>query len=166
KVDREMHPQKKGRLEPDVLKASLLFCPIATEFFPDGTLTAREVFEVISSHEVDHLFPLFTVTYDIAFKGRDPADLVRVFETREVRPHKTAEECNILVLPPLMANARRRIGRLQSIVDHERFKEQEKKIVKEYEKRYTEIEVAAETAKTADDFTPVAPAAEECRARK
>ncbi|EPR56915.1 putative glycerol-3-phosphate dehydrogenase (gpdh), partial [Toxoplasma gondii GT1] len=74
-----------------------------------GTLTAREVFEVISSHEVDHLFPLFTVTYDIAFKGRDPADLVRVFETREVRPHKTAEECNILVLPPLMANARRRV---------------------------------------------------------
>ncbi|RQX67835.1 putative glycerol-3-phosphate dehydrogenase, partial [Toxoplasma gondii CAST] len=52
--------------------------------FPLGTLTAREVFEVISSHEVDHLFPLFTVTYDIAFKGRDPADLVRVFETREV----------------------------------------------------------------------------------
>ncbi|CBZ49627.1 cbr-GPDH-1 protein, related [Neospora caninum Liverpool] len=128
-----------------------------------GTLTTREVFEVISSHEVDHLFPLFTVTYDIAFKGRDPADLVRVFETSEVRPHKTPEECNILVLPPLMANAKRRIGRLQSMVDHERFKEEEKKIVKEYEKRYTEIEVAANTA---DDLAPSAPVAEECRERK
>ncbi|PFH31578.1 putative glycerol-3-phosphate dehydrogenase (gpdh) [Besnoitia besnoiti] len=134
-----------------------------------GTLTTREVFDVISSHEVDHLFPLFAVTYEIAFKGRDPADLIRVFETKDLRAHKTPEECNMLVLPPLMSSARTRvrvaqelnilksyasrhcfgalfvfifcqINRLQSMVDHERFRDEEKKIVKEYERRYTQIE--------------------------
>ncbi|PHJ19253.1 nad-dependent glycerol-3-phosphate dehydrogenase [Cystoisospora suis] len=107
-----------------------------------GTLTAREVYEVITSHQVEHLFPLFAVTYDIAFRGRDPKDLVKVFETDEIRPHKPSEECNVLGLPPLLAGAKKRIGRLQSIVDRERYREDERRIAREFEERYMEIEKA------------------------
>ncbi|PHJ19252.1 nad-dependent glycerol-3-phosphate dehydrogenase [Cystoisospora suis] len=71
-----------------------------------GTLTTREVYEVISTYEVEHLFPLFTVTFDIAFNGRDPRDLIRVFETAEVRPHKTLQECNQLVVSAVVATAK------------------------------------------------------------
>ncbi|PFH31565.1 NAD-dependent glycerol-3-phosphate dehydrogenase [Besnoitia besnoiti] len=74
-----------------------------------GTLTTKEVYEVISSYEVERLFPLFSVTYEIAFKGRDPHDLIRVFKTTEVRPHKTLQECNQLVVSAVVATAKEKM---------------------------------------------------------
>ncbi|KEP60762.1 UNVERIFIED_CONTAM: NAD-dependent glycerol-3-phosphate dehydrogenase [Hammondia hammondi] len=87
------------QIEADLLKGQKL----------QGTLTTKEVYEVIATYEVERLFPLFSVTYEIAFNGRDPADLIRVFKTSEVRQHKTLQECNQLVVSSVVANAKEKM---------------------------------------------------------
>eukprot|EP01066_Platyproteum_vivax_P008094 Platyproteum_vivax@DN3325_c0_g1_i1.p1 len=65
-----------------------------------GTLTAKEVYEVLGHHNIKPYFPLFCTTYQIAYEGRDPKDIINVFQTQTTRPIKNPQYCTSSVLDP------------------------------------------------------------------
>ncbi|GIX66265.1 glycerol-3-phosphate dehydrogenase [Babesia caballi] len=44
-----------------------------------GTSTAEEVYHVLKAHNIENEFPLFAVTYKIAYEGAEPMELIRKF---------------------------------------------------------------------------------------
>ncbi|EDO06809.1 putative glycerol-3-phosphate dehydrogenase [Babesia bovis T2Bo] len=51
-----------------------------------GTSTCEEVYKVLVAHNMENDFPLFVVTYNIAFQGAEPAELIRKFSNETLNP--------------------------------------------------------------------------------
>ncbi|GBE59784.1 NAD-dependent glycerol-3-phosphate dehydrogenase [Babesia ovata] len=51
-----------------------------------GTSTAEEVYNVLKANGIEAEFPLFVITYKIAYEGADPADLIRQFSVEAITP--------------------------------------------------------------------------------
>ncbi|CDJ60892.1 glycerol-3-phosphate dehydrogenase, putative [Eimeria maxima] len=75
-----------------------------------GPATLELVAEVIRANEVEHLFPLFTSTYAVAFQNADPQAILDVFRTNRPRSIQRSEDCVKLKVPTLVRDARIRIA--------------------------------------------------------
>ena len=65
---------------------------------------------MIRANEVEHLFPLFTSTYAVAFQNADPQAILDVFRTNRPRSIQRSEDCVKLKVPTLVRDARIRIA--------------------------------------------------------
>eukprot|EP01089_Gocevia_fonbrunei_P001072 TRINITY_DN11025_c0_g1_i1.p1 TRINITY_DN11025_c0_g1~~TRINITY_DN11025_c0_g1_i1.p1 ORF type:complete len:396 (+),score=70.78 TRINITY_DN11025_c0_g1_i1:131-1189(+) len=70
KVAAEFVKQKKSwaELEKEMLNGQKL----------QGTLTAKEIYEILEKRKLTEKFPLFTAVYQISFEGRDPITITEI----------------------------------------------------------------------------------------
>uniref|UniRef100_A0A3Q8UBN6 Glycerol-3-phosphate dehydrogenase [NAD(+)] n=1 Tax=Nephromyces sp. MMRI TaxID=2496275 RepID=A0A3Q8UBN6_9APIC len=73
-----------------------------------GTLTCYDLFKIITSKSLEQLFPLFTVTYKIAYEGMSSDELINEFKVKKLRRIKSYDDCTLCVLPAIFKDKKRK----------------------------------------------------------
>eukprot|EP00920_Eleutheroschizon_duboscqi_P024528 GHVT01060916.1.p1 GENE.GHVT01060916.1~~GHVT01060916.1.p1 ORF type:complete len:201 (-),score=39.84 GHVT01060916.1:468-1070(-) len=86
---------------------------IETEFLDgqklQGTLTTKEIYEVLEANGVTKMFPLFKATYRVAFEGAPPSTILSIFEDETPPPLRDSETYSRCHVSAAVAAFRRRM---------------------------------------------------------
>eukprot|EP01071_Lankesteria_metandrocarpae_P006197 Lankesteria_metandrocarpae@DN4272_c0_g1_i1.p1 len=87
-------------IERDLLKGQKL----------QGHLSCKEVYDSLKANQLLDHFPLFVITYKIAFENAPAEDITLPFQSKVKRHIKAEEECNPCIVPLALKGIRRKFN--------------------------------------------------------